>query len=51
MVVDTESLIEGSFSIKAFTRLVLPVPDGADITYKCPVFIIFIFIEDFVPAP
>ena len=50
MVVDTESLIVGSFSIRAFTRLVFPVPDGAEITYKCPVFITLIVIEDFVPA-
>ena len=49
MVVDTESLIDGSFSIIAFTRLVLPVPDGAEITYKCSVHK-FIVIEDFVPA-
>ena len=29
MVVDTESLIEGLFH-RAFTRLVFPVPDGAN---------------------
>ena len=29
---------------------VFPVPDGAEITYKCPLFITVIVIEDFVPA-
>ncbi len=37
MVYDTENRMRGSRAISAFTRLVLPAPDGAATTYKRPV--------------
>jgi hypothetical protein len=36
VVYDTENLSEGSFSMSARTRLVLPAPDGAANTNKRP---------------